>query len=67
MCIFDEKLGSHYLPPKKEGNENLYFLNVGTGIDIEIKDLANLISKIIGFKGNINWDTSKPDGTPETS
>ena len=65
-CIFLMKNWDPTSPnsPKKEGNENLYFLNVGTGIDIEIKDLANLIPKIIGFKGNINWDTSKPDGTP---
>jgi GDP-L-fucose synthase len=40
------------------------FVNIGTGEDITIKELAALISSIIGYKGNINWDTSKPDGTP---
>lgn len=38
-------------------------VNVGTGMDISIKDLAVLIKEIVGFMGNINWDTAKPDGT----
>jgi GDP-L-fucose synthase len=38
--------------------------NVGTGKDITITDLALLIQDIIGHEGAINWDTSKPDGTP---
>ena len=40
------------------------FLNVGTGHDISIKNLAEIIATKIGFKGKIIWDTSKPDGTP---
>ena len=39
-------------------------LNVGTGVDISIKDLAGTIAKIVGFEGQILWDTNKPDGTP---
>ena len=39
-------------------------VNIGTGEDISIKDLALLIKKIIGYEGNIQFDTSKPDGTP---
>ena len=39
-------------------------LNVGTGNDISIKELANLIATLAGFKGEISWDSSKPDGTP---
>jgi GDP-L-fucose synthase len=39
-------------------------LNVGTGKDLTIADLANLISGIVGFKGKIEFDLSKPDGTP---
>jgi GDP-L-fucose synthase len=39
-------------------------LNVGSGKDISITDLAKLISKIIGFDGKIIYDSSKPDGTP---
>jgi GDP-L-fucose synthase len=39
-------------------------INVGTGSDISIKDLAKLISTVVGFSGAIEWDSSKPDGTP---
>lgn len=39
--------------------------NVGSGNEIEIKDLALLIQKTVGHKGNVLWDTSKPDGTPK--
>ena len=39
-------------------------LNVGSGIDLSIRELADLVSHEIGFTGNIDWDTSKPDGTP---
>lgn len=37
-------------------------INVGTGIDCTIKDLAILIKKIVGFEGDIEFDTNKPDG-----
>jgi GDP-L-fucose synthase len=40
-------------------------LNIGTGEDIRIRDLALLIKEIVGFTGVIQWDTSKPDGTPK--
>lgn len=40
------------------------FLNVGTGEDISIKDLALLIREIIGYEGEIHFDAAKPDGTP---
>ncbi len=49
--------------------ENLYsqdisHLNVGTGVDLSISDLANMICEIVGYKGKIVFDTSMPDGTP---
>ncbi|MEO8147347.1 MAG: GDP-L-fucose synthase [Bacteroidia bacterium] len=40
------------------------FINVGTGVDITIKDLALLVEKITGYKGELKFDASKPDGTP---
>ena len=43
-------------------SENI--INVGTGKDITIKDLAETIADVVGFKGEIEWDTSKPNGTP---
>lgn len=39
-------------------------INVGTGKDVTIKELANIISDVVAFTGGINWDTSKPNGTP---
>jgi GDP-L-fucose synthase len=39
-------------------------INVGVGEDISIKDLADLVARIVEFDGEINWDSSKPDGTP---
>lgn len=40
------------------------FINIGTGSDISVKDLALLIKKIVGYTGDIDFDASKPDGTP---
>ena len=40
------------------------FINIGTGKDIAIKDLAEMVKEIVGFEGEIQWDTTKPDGTP---
>jgi GDP-L-fucose synthase len=39
-------------------------INIGTGKDISISELASLIKDIVGFDGEITWDSSKPDGTP---
>ncbi len=39
-------------------------VNIGTGLDITIKDLALLVKKIVGFEGELKFNTSKPDGTP---
>ncbi|CAI3395502.1 NAD-dependent epimerase/dehydratase family protein [Enterococcus cecorum] len=52
-CVF---LMNHY-----SGNETV---NVGTGKELTIKELTELVAEIIGYEGKINWDTSKPNGTP---
>jgi len=52
-CLF---LMEHY-----SGNETV---NVGTGKELSIKELAYLMKKVIGYEGSIDFDTSKPDGTP---
>ena len=44
--------------------EGTISVNVGTGIDLSIKELAELIKNIVGYTGTINWNTTKPDGTP---
>ena len=50
-----------YLLNSYSGNE---IINIGTGIDLTIKELALLICDIAGYKGNLVFDSSKPDGTP---
>jgi GDP-L-fucose synthase len=47
-----------------ENYDEAGLINIGTGEDISIKDLALLIKRIVGYEGEINFDTSKPDGTP---
>mgnify|MGYP001292621076 CR=1 FL=1 len=51
--------------PKDDKGDPLFHLNVGTGKDISIKDLALKIANLLKFKGEIVWDSSKPDGTPK--
>lgn len=53
LCVF---LMNNY-----SGNETV---NAGTGREITIKELTNLVAEIVGFNGEIKWDTSKPNGTP---
>ena len=51
--------------PLDEEGKPLNMLNVGTGLDITIKELVSLIGSAVNYKGNIKWDTKKPDGTPK--
>lgn len=53
LCVF---LMNHY-----SGNETV---NAGTGKELSIKELTELVAKVVGYKGKILWDTSKPNGTP---
>lgn len=50
-----------YLMENYEGND---FFNIGTGKEFTIRGLAELIKDVVGFQGEIVWDSSKPDGTP---
>ena len=50
-----------FLMDKYSGLEHL---NVGSGKEVTIKDLAELVKEVVGFEGDLVWDTSKPDGTP---
>jgi GDP-L-fucose synthase len=40
------------------------FVNVGTGTDLSIKSLAEMVKNVVGYQGQLVWNTSKPDGTP---
>lgn len=51
-----------FLMNEYSGEEHV---NVGTGTDVSIKELAQLICKVVGYKGKLVFDTSKPDGTPK--
>ena len=53
LCVF---LMNHY-----SGDETV---NAGTGKELTIKELAELVAKVVGYKGEILWDTSRPNGTP---
>ena len=57
-CVFALE---HWQPDCKE----LSFLNVGTGSDLSIYELAKAVAVATGYSGAINWDASKPDGTPK--
>ena len=50
---------------KKDIKEN--YINLGTNMDVSISSLANLIKKVIGYNGNFEWDSDKPDGMPKNS
>ena len=50
-----------YLMENYQGND---FFNIGTGKEITIKGLAELIKEVVGYEGEIVWDSTKPDGTP---
>lgn len=50
-----------YLMNNYSGNETV---NVGTGKELTIKQLTELVAEVIGYTGEIKWDTTKPDGTP---
>ena len=53
LCVF---LMNHY-----SGNETV---NAGTGKELTIRELTELVAKVVGYTGKIEWDTSRPNGTP---
>jgi GDP-L-fucose synthase len=48
-----------------QGYDDATAINVGTGVDLEIRELASRIAQVTDYQGQIRWDTSKPDGTPQ--
>jgi GDP-L-fucose synthase len=61
--LFVDDLADASFLVMQEYNEK-QFLNIGMGTDLSIRDLAQLIQKIIGFEGDLIFNTEKPDGTP---
>ena len=62
FLFVDDLAGAVFFALENNLGDNLY--NVGTGKDIKIRELAEMIQKIVGHQGQIIWDDSKPDGTP---
>jgi len=66
-CVFALE---HWDPTSTNGPRDncgipLSFLNVGTGVDVTIRELAAAVAVATGFQGEIHWDETKPDGTPK--
>ena len=61
ICIMsiDKKIYNQYVSPMSS------HINIGSGSDLTIKDLAEIIKKIVGYEGEINFDPTKPDGIPK--
>jgi len=61
--LYSDDLGEAcvFLMQKYAGSE---IINIGTGEDITIRDLTQIVAEVVCYKGEIRWDTTKPDGTP---
>jgi GDP-L-fucose synthase len=62
FLFVDDMAESVVFALENEMTEHLY--NVGTGIDLSIKELAETVQEVVGHRGEIIWDSTKPDGTP---
>ena len=61
-CLFAM---NQFDPTAEQNDKGEIFFNIGAGDDITIKELSELVKEIVGFKGKIKWDKTKPDGTPK--
>lgn len=61
--LYSDDLGNACVYLMENYSEEL-FINVGSGIEITIKQLTELVAKVVGYNGQILWDTTKPDGMP---
>jgi len=61
-CLF---LMNNFNPTKEQNENGEIYYNLGTGVDLTIKELVGLFKELTGFSGKIVWDTTKPDGTPQ--
>jgi GDP-L-fucose synthase len=63
-CLFLMKLGSEFLDSELLSYPKPCFVNLGTGEDVTIGELAGIVRDVTGYQGRIVFDSSKPDGTP---
>lgn len=61
-CLFAM---NEFDPTSEQNEKGEIFFNIGAGDDITIRELSELVREIVGFKGTIKWDKTKPDGTPK--
>jgi GDP-L-fucose synthase len=62
LYVDDLATATLHLLEKYDGPQQV---NVGTGSDLSIKEISELVAKAVGYEGTSEWDTSKPDGTPK--
>ena len=60
-CLF---MMNNFNPTEEENEKGDIFMNLGVGEDVSIKELTEIVKRVVGFDGEIVWDTDKPDGTP---
>lgn len=63
-CVFLMELADKSFGSLVADSTRAPLVNIGCGEDLSIRELAELVRKVVGFSGNIAWDTGKPDGTP---
>jgi GDP-L-fucose synthase len=63
-CVFLSKLKSEELHEFFDPNHTP-LLNIGCGEDRTVKEIASMVSEVVGYKGGVKWDQNKPDGTPQ--
>jgi GDP-L-fucose synthase len=62
LYVDDLATATLHLLEKYDGPQQV---NVGTGVDLSIGAIADLVAKTVGYEGQTDWDSSKPDGTPK--
>ncbi|MDD2656569.1 MAG: GDP-L-fucose synthase [Patescibacteria group bacterium] len=61
-CLF---LLNNFNPTKEQNETGEIFVNLGTGVDLSVKELVEHFKQVLDYKGEIEWDSTKPDGTPQ--
>ena len=68
LCRFEPRpsgrSGDRAPEPDPSASARVSHINIGVGTDLTIRELAEIVSSVVGYKGQTVWDASKPDGTP---
>lgn len=57
-------LMDNFNPTKEQNDKGEVYINTGTGVEYSIRDLAGVVQEAVGYKGQVTWDDTKPDGMP---